>query len=159
MLLLLRADSAYVGGATDEDGAEDRLVGAEAAWGRSTFTSGMIFRIVAGGTPARVRSLTELYGRPATIFFAVAGPTPGSLSSSSSLAVFKSTGRVGASVFDAGGADCDLDCFSFAYAGAFHSAQVIKDAITHNVEHLGKFFTMERFSRMALYRQQLAVQS
>jgi hypothetical protein len=45
-------------------------------------TIGEIFSSVAFGTPALARSATDAYGRPAMIFFAVAGPTPGSASSS-----------------------------------------------------------------------------
>src|SRR3954470_2885507 len=48
--------------------------------------------MVAPVTPAFVRSAADVYGRPAMIFFAVAGPTPGSASRSFSDAVFKSTG-------------------------------------------------------------------
>ena len=48
----------------------------------------MVFR----ETPARVKSATEVYGLPATIRFAVAAPTPGSVCRSLGLAVFKSMG-------------------------------------------------------------------
>src|SRR5436305_3354853 len=65
-----------------------------------TVTSGVIFSMVLAGTPARARSLTELYGLPAIIFLAVAGPTPGNLSSSASLALFRSTRAL---------SDCDAD--------------------------------------------------
>jgi hypothetical protein len=54
-------------------------------------TKGAIFLIVAAGTPAFDRSLVEEYGRPEMIFVAVAAPTPGNLSNSSSLALFRST--------------------------------------------------------------------
>jgi hypothetical protein len=53
-------------------------------------TSGAIFLIVTADTPAFDNPSTDEYGRPAMIFFAVAGPTPGKLSKSFSLAVFKS---------------------------------------------------------------------
>src|SRR5271163_3292772 len=56
-----------------------------------TVTDGVIFLIVAAETPAFERSLTEEYGRPAIIFLAVAAPTPGSVSSCASLALFRST--------------------------------------------------------------------
>src|SRR5579864_3279259 len=52
--------------------------------------------MVLAGTPARARSPTLVYGRPAMIFFAVAGPTPGSAVRSFSLAVLRSTGAAGA---------------------------------------------------------------
>lgn len=54
-------------------------------------TRGVIFLIVEAETPAFDRSSTEEYGRPAMIFLAVAAPTPGRLSSSFSLALFRST--------------------------------------------------------------------
>jgi hypothetical protein len=57
-----------------------------------TVTIGVIFCIVALFTPALDRSETEEYGRPAIIFFAVAGPTPGKVSSCFSEALFRSTG-------------------------------------------------------------------
>ena len=48
------------------------------------------------GTPALARSSTLVYGRPAMIFLAVAGPTPGrSASSSSAVALFKSRDNLG----------------------------------------------------------------
>jgi len=56
-----------------------------------TVTKGVIFLIVEAETPAFDRSSTEEYGRPAIIFFAVAAPTPGRVSNSFSLAVFRST--------------------------------------------------------------------
>jgi hypothetical protein len=56
-----------------------------------TVTSGVIFFTVAAAMPAFDRSATDEYGLPEMIFFAVAAPTPGSASSSFSLAVFKST--------------------------------------------------------------------
>src|SRR5277367_410580 len=55
-------------------------------------TSGVILLIVAAGTPAFDKSLTEEYGRPAMIFFAVASPTPGKASNCAALALFRSTG-------------------------------------------------------------------
>src|SRR5262245_12701517 len=48
--------------------------------------------MVLAETPAFERSATEAYGRPPTIFFAVAGPTPGRASSSFSDALLRSTG-------------------------------------------------------------------
>lgn len=56
-----------------------------------TVTKGVIFLIVAAETPAFDKSLVEENGRPAIIFFAVAAPTPGKLSRSCSLALFRST--------------------------------------------------------------------
>jgi len=56
-----------------------------------TVTSGEIFAMIPAETPAFDKSSTDEYGRPAIIFFAVAGPTPGKLSNSFSFAVFKST--------------------------------------------------------------------
>ena len=46
-----------------------------------TETIGVMFPIVFAGTPAFDKSLTDEKGRAAMIFFAVAGPTPGSDSS------------------------------------------------------------------------------
>ena len=54
-------------------------------------TNGVIFLMVAAETPAFDRSSAEEYGRPEMIFLAVAAPTPGRLSNSFSLALFKST--------------------------------------------------------------------
>jgi len=56
-----------------------------------TVTRGVIFFIVVAEIPAFDKSSTEEYGRPAMIFFAVAGPTPGNSSNSFSLAVLRST--------------------------------------------------------------------
>lgn len=67
------------------------LVLAAAAVPPLTVTSGAIFLMVLAETPAFDNSSIEEYGRPAMIFFAVTGPTPGKLSKSFSLAVFKST--------------------------------------------------------------------
>jgi len=61
-----------------------------------TVTEGVIFLIVVAETPAFERSLTVEYGRPAIIFLAVAAPTPGSVSSCASLALFRSTVRFAA---------------------------------------------------------------
>src|SRR5438067_2064300 len=58
--------------------------------GAETVTSGAIFVTVAAGTPALARSSTVEYGRPSTIFLAVALPTAGRASSSASLAVLRS---------------------------------------------------------------------
>jgi copper(I)-binding protein len=82
---------------------EDRLLDAEdvgcgdaaAAGALPTATRGVIFLMVAAETPAFDKSLAEEYGRPETIFFAVAAPTPGRVSNSFSLAVFKSSGAAG----------------------------------------------------------------
>ena len=46
-----------------------------------TVTIGAILSIVLLGTPALLRSATDENGRPAILFFAVAGPTPGNASS------------------------------------------------------------------------------
>jgi hypothetical protein len=54
-------------------------------------TNGVIFLMVAAETPAFDRSSAEEYGRPEIIFLAVAAPTPGRLSNSFSLALFRST--------------------------------------------------------------------
>src|SRR5262245_39330784 len=65
--------------------------GAAAELPPETVTSLLSFETVFSGTPAFERSETELYGRPAMIFFAVASPTPGSSSSSFWEAVLRST--------------------------------------------------------------------
>ncbi len=57
-----------------------------------TVTMGAILAMVFLDMPAFVRSSTEAYGLPATILFAVAAPTPGSVWRSLGLAVFKSIG-------------------------------------------------------------------
>src|ERR1700759_1518378 len=49
---------------------------AGAAEAAPTVTIGVMVAMVFAGTPARERSCTEEYGRPAMIFFAVAAPTP-----------------------------------------------------------------------------------
>src|SRR5437867_7371956 len=54
-------------------------------------TSGAILSIVFLGTPTLERSLTNEYGLPAMIFFAVASPTPGRFSSSAWVAALRST--------------------------------------------------------------------
>jgi len=64
---------------------------AGAAFAPLTLARGAIFAMADAETPAFDKSSTDEYGRPAMIFFAVAGPTPGKLSNSFSLAVFKST--------------------------------------------------------------------
>jgi hypothetical protein len=73
-----------------ETGVEG-LVVAAAAVAPLTVASGAIFEMTPAARPAFDKSLTDEYGRAAMIFFAVAGPTPGKLSNSFSLAVFKST--------------------------------------------------------------------
>jgi hypothetical protein len=89
-----------------------------AAGALPTVTSGAIFLMVVAETPAFDKSLAEEYGRPETIFFAVAAPTPGKVSKSFSLAVFRSTGAAG-SLEDAGFADAaGLLAADFAGAGA-----------------------------------------
>jgi hypothetical protein len=77
------------GGGFDVDGVcrDDAL----AAGALPTVTSGVILPIVAADTPAFDKSLTEEYGRPEMIFFAVASPTPGNSFSSAALAVFRSS--------------------------------------------------------------------
>src|SRR5215470_8402084 len=65
--------------------------GAGVAAAPPTVTSGVSFWIVLAETPAFDKSCTDVYGRPAMIFFAVAGPTPGSASSSFSVAELTST--------------------------------------------------------------------
>src|SRR4029077_13794194 len=61
-----------------------------------TVTIELIFSIVFFGTPAFARSATDVYGRPAMIFFAVAGPTPGRATRSDSEAVLRLTTAAGA---------------------------------------------------------------
>ena len=74
--------------------------------------------MVAAETPAFDKSLAEEYGRPEMIFLAVAAPTPGRVSKSFSLAVFKSTGPAG-SLEVAGFAEAvGLLVADFAAAGA-----------------------------------------
>ncbi|MGA7221294.1 MAG: hypothetical protein WA867_14385 [Candidatus Acidiferrales bacterium] len=74
--------------------------------------------MVAAETPAFDKSLAEEYGRPEMIFLAVAAPTPGSVSKSFSLAVFRSTGLAG-SLEAAGFAEAaGLLAVDFAAAGA-----------------------------------------
>jgi hypothetical protein len=86
--------------------------------------SGVIFLIVAAETPAFDKSLTEEYGRPAMIFFAVASPTPGKSFSSAALAVFKSTGAplppdaLDALAFSEPAALLELALLELALAGA-----------------------------------------
>ena len=108
--------------AADEDlrfDADDVGCGDAATAGAlPTVTSGVIFLMVAAETPALDRSLAEEYGRPETIFLAVAAPTPGRVSKSFSLAVFKSTGPAG-SLEAAGFADAAvLLAVVFVAAGA-----------------------------------------
>ena len=67
------------------------FAGAAAGGALPTVTSGVIFLMVVAETPAFDKSLTEEYGRPAMIFFAVAAPTPGRSSRSLALALFRST--------------------------------------------------------------------
>lgn len=81
-------------------------------------TSGVILLIVAPGTPALDKSLTEEYGRPAMIFFAVASPTPGRLFSCAALALFRSTGALLAAAALCLGATAALLAAGFAEAGA-----------------------------------------
>src|SRR5437868_5665543 len=89
---------------SEDAGCADRL---EALWGvllgvgvswlavapaepEETVTSDRICSICACATPAFFKSSTAEYGRLETIFFTVAGPTPGNESSSFSDAVFRS---------------------------------------------------------------------
>src|SRR5271154_513827 len=81
-------------------------------------TSGVILPIVAAETPAFDRSLTEEYGRPAMIFFAVASPTPGRLFSCAALALFRSTWAPPAAAALGFAAAVDLLAADFAGAGA-----------------------------------------
>ena len=60
-----------------------------------TLARGAIFAMTDAETPAFDKSSTDEYGLPAMIVFAVAGPTPGKLSNSFSLAVFKFTLALG----------------------------------------------------------------
>src|SRR5262249_59144979 len=83
-------------------GAADAGAGRETDWAAvaleaaPTVTIGVIFSIVFFGTPAFVRSATDANGRPAMIFFAVAGPTPGRASRSACDAVLRFTRAAGA---------------------------------------------------------------
>ena len=61
-------------------------------------TIDVIFSIVFFGTPALARSAIDAYGRPAMIFFAVAGPTPGRASRSACDAELRLTAAAGAFV-------------------------------------------------------------
>jgi len=65
--------------------------------------------MVAAETPAFDKSSTEEYGRPPMIFFAVAGPTPGKLSRSFSLDVFRSTFAFVSAAFAVVAVGVDLD--------------------------------------------------
>lgn len=76
-------------------GAGAGVAGAGVA-GAPTVTCELIFEIVAALTPAFDKSLTALYGRPAMIFFAVAGPTPFKDSSCDWVALLRSIGPAGA---------------------------------------------------------------
>src|SRR5581483_6610838 len=78
-----------------------------AAAASDTVTLGRIFSMVLSATPAFFKSATDEYGRCATIFFAVAGPTPVRESSSFSDAVFRST------------LDADCSCFCSAFLSDF----------------------------------------
>src|SRR5215813_3863866 len=82
--LLLPADGVFdlaAGGAGVSGGVAFAAAGA-AGVAAPTETIGVILSMVFLDTPAFERSLTDWYGRPATIFLAVASPTPGSFSSS-----------------------------------------------------------------------------
>ena len=90
-----------VGGGVDvaaDDLGFGALAGAAAA--EPTETSGVIFLIVAAETPAFDKSSMEEYGLPAIIFLAVAVPTPGKVSKSFSLALFRSTFTASACVVE-----------------------------------------------------------
>src|ERR1700737_2468349 len=95
------ADSVALAGLGLDDLAGGGAAGAvaAAAGAAPTATSGVIFWIVLAGTPAFERSVTDPYGRPAMIFFAVAGPTPGRSSSSFSVATLRSTLAADAGLF------------------------------------------------------------
>src|SRR5690242_8031767 len=69
-------------------GAAAAGVGADAP----TVTMPAIACVVRADTPARPRSATDEYGRPAMIFFAVAAPIPGSASNCACVALLRSTG-------------------------------------------------------------------
>src|SRR5215831_9849163 len=85
--LFLPADGAF-GLSAATAGASVAFAAAGAA--APTETSGVILSIVFLETPALERSFTDWYGRPATIFLAVAAPTPGSFSSSAWVAELRS---------------------------------------------------------------------
>src|SRR5215471_11558628 len=88
-----------------------------------TVTMPPILSIVDLFTPARDRSDTDEYGRPAMIFFAVAGPTPGRSSSSFCEAVFRSTF---APIAAAGAAFSVFSAFS-VFAGAdFEAVEAVE---------------------------------
>ena len=95
-----------------EKGVE-ALVLAAAAVAPLTVASGAIFAMTPAERPAFDKSLTDEYGRPAMIFFAVAAPTPGKLSKSFSLAVFKSTFWPGAE-----GLGCEIGAEALGLAAA-----------------------------------------
>src|SRR5512136_116997 len=83
------AAEALAEGALDAAGAGAAGAGAGAA--EPTVTKGFKASICLVERPDFERSSTDLYGRPAVIFFAVAGPTPLSASSSFWEALFKSS--------------------------------------------------------------------
>lgn len=70
--------------------------GGGAAVALPTFTIDENAEICLAVRPAFDRSPTELYGRPAMIFLAVDAPMPGTDCNSAALAVFRSTGALGA---------------------------------------------------------------
>jgi hypothetical protein len=73
------------GAAEDPDGEDPEEADdpeAERPEAPDTVTIEPILEIVDDDTPARERSPTEEYGRPAMIFFAVTAPTPGRASRS-----------------------------------------------------------------------------
>jgi len=90
LLGALEADRA-AGVDDDVAGGALLVLGTEAVEDEPTVTWGRILAIVLFETPAFAKSSTDEYGRPAIIFFAVAGPTPGRSSSSFPVALFKST--------------------------------------------------------------------
>ena len=90
-------------GALDEAGAPGGTGADEdAVRPPETVTIDEILVMVPCETPARERSVTDEYGRPAMIFFAVTAPTPGRASRSFSDAEFRSTGPLAAPPLFAG---------------------------------------------------------
>ena len=95
--VLAAVDAAGAGAGAAGAGAGFGAGGAAAALvAAPTVTIELIFSMVFFGTPALARSATDVYGRPAMIFFAVAGPTPGSATRSDSDAVLRLTTAAGA---------------------------------------------------------------
>lgn len=94
-------------------------------------TMGAILAMVFLDTPAFVRSFAEAYGLPATIFFAVAAPTPGSVWRSLGLAVFKSIGGTRTSL------------------AGFFTAAPVTEAVTRNAQASTASRYLPKYARVA----------